>query len=55
MNIGVEKHLVYGAYSFLIEDHARVRVFFGFPVEEREDILTQMMYEPEDPPRLKSI
>ena len=49
VKIGIEKHLIYSAYSFLVEDPARVRVFFGFPVEERKDFLIQMMYGPEDP------
>ncbi|XVF38154.1 hypothetical protein REPUB_Repub20aG0075300 [Reevesia pubescens] len=49
VNIGVEKHLIYSAYRFLIEDPARARAFFGFPAEERKDYLIQMMYGPEDP------
>ncbi|KAJ9182062.1 hypothetical protein P3X46_006095 [Hevea brasiliensis] len=48
VKIGVERHLRYTAYTFLTQDPARVRAFFGFPVNERKDFLLQMMYDPRD-------
>ncbi|PPR85819.1 hypothetical protein GOBAR_AA34873 [Gossypium barbadense] len=48
VNLGVEKHLLFSVYSFLVEDPSRVRAFSGFPVEEHKDFLIQMIYGPED-------
>uniref|UniRef100_A0A2P2MZ03 Uncharacterized protein MANES_03G183000 n=1 Tax=Rhizophora mucronata TaxID=61149 RepID=A0A2P2MZ03_RHIMU len=49
LRIGIEQHLRYKAYSFLTSDPARVRALLGCPVDERKDLLRQMMYGPEDP------
>lgn len=49
VNIGVEKHLRYKAYTFLVEHPERARAFFGYPVDERKDFLLEMMYGPDDP------
>jgi hypothetical protein len=47
--MGVEQNLRYRAYTFLTEDAARVRVFFGCPIDEHKKFLLQMMCGPLDP------
>ncbi|KAE8076984.1 hypothetical protein FH972_015598 [Carpinus fangiana] len=49
VNMGVEQNLRYRAYTFLTEDAARVRAFFGCPIDERKKFLLQMMCCPLDP------
>ncbi|KAF4365372.1 hypothetical protein F8388_012523 [Cannabis sativa] len=48
VSIGVDLQLRFRAYTFLIANAARVRAFFGCPVDERKDFLLQMMYSPQD-------
>lgn len=48
VKIGVERHLRYKAYTFLIANSGRVRAFFGCPAGERKEFLLQMMYSPEE-------
>ncbi|EEF52875.1 uncharacterized protein At2g29880 [Ricinus communis] len=48
VKIGVERHMRYKAYTFLIANAGRARAFFGCPSEERKEFLLQMMYSPED-------
>ncbi|GAV60908.1 LOW QUALITY PROTEIN: hypothetical protein CFOL_v3_04436, partial [Cephalotus follicularis] len=49
VNLGVEEHLGYKAYIFHVEDAARVRALFDYPVEGRTDFLIQMLCGLEDP------
>ena len=49
VNMGCDKNLRYKAYTFLTQDAARVRAFFGCPTNERKDFLLQMMFSPQDP------
>ncbi|XP_030922744.1 uncharacterized protein LOC115949604 [Quercus lobata] len=48
VNMGCDKNLRYKAYTFLTQDAARVRAFFGCPTDERKDFLLQMMFSPQD-------
>ncbi|GMY27510.1 hypothetical protein FCV25MIE_22752 [Fagus crenata] len=49
VKMGVGKKLRYKAYTFLTEDAARVRAFFGCPIDERRNFLLHLMYSPQDP------
>lgn len=48
VKIGVETHLRYKAYTFLVANSGRVRAFFGCPPGERREFLLHMMYSPDD-------
>jgi hypothetical protein len=46
VKIGVDVHLRYRAYTFLVANAGRVRAFFGCPAEERKELLLHMMHSP---------
>lgn len=48
VKIGVESHLRYRAYTYLIANAGRVRAFFGCPAEERKEFLLHVMFNPEN-------
>lgn len=50
VELGIEPHMQFNAYLFLIQKPDMVRAFLGCPMERRKELLLHMMFGPSIPP-----